>query len=87
MQGYLVFQMYRAVVVVTNNTEICLNGSKLITGVITHYPANGDSSRGARSTALRRRKASPGKGGTESDWRCCILTCGKDKAISIFKLT
>lgn len=54
MQGYLVFQMYRAVVVVTNNTEICLNGSKLITGVITHYPANGDSSREAQHSVAGR---------------------------------
>lgn len=77
--------MYRAVVVVTNNTEICLNGSKLITGVITHYPANGDSSRGAQHSVAGRPV--PGRVELSLTGWCCILTCGKDKAISIFKLT
>lgn len=48
--------MHRAVAVVTNNTDICLNVSKFITGMVTHFPANGDNSREARGTVTQSQE-------------------------------
>lgn len=50
LQCYQAFQMYSAAVIVTNNTGICLNGSKFNTDMITHFSANGDNCRESRGT-------------------------------------
>lgn len=67
--------MYRAVAVVTNNTDICLNGSKFITGMITHFPVNGDNSREAKDTSdsITGRPV-PGRMELSLTGWCCILS-------------